>query len=72
MEPLEPFLFKVLLSVAQVSNNRDGTKRAIIDVNSVVSGRNYDILGSIIAHFQCRRHCLTRAPSLGNSVFTCY
>ena len=30
-------------------NGRDVTKRAIIDVNSVVSGRNYDILTSITA-----------------------
>ena len=28
-------------------NVRDLTKRAIIDVNSIVSGRNYDILTSI-------------------------
>ena len=27
-------------------NGRDVTKRAIIDVNSIVSGRNYDILTS--------------------------
>ena len=30
-------------------NGRDVTKRAIIDVNSIVAGRNYDILTSIIA-----------------------
>ena len=30
-------------------NGHDVTKRAIIDVNSIVSGRNYDILTSIIA-----------------------
>ena len=30
-------------------NGRDVTKRTIIDVNSIVSGRNYDILTSIIA-----------------------
>ena len=28
----------------------DVTKRAIIDVNAIVSGRNYDILTLIIAH----------------------
>ena len=32
------------------SNGHDVTKRAIIDVNSI-SGRNYDILTSIIAQF---------------------
>ena len=30
-------------------NGCDVTKRAIIDVNSIVSGRNYDILALIIA-----------------------
>ena len=35
-------------------NDHDVTKWAIIDVNSIVSGRNYVILTSIIAH--CWRH----------------
>ena len=35
--------------LAQSANGCDVTKRAIIDVNSIVSGRNYDILASIIA-----------------------
>ena len=30
-------------------NGRDVTKQAIIDVNSIVSGQNYNILSSIIA-----------------------
>ena len=33
----------------KVPNGHDITKQAIIDVNSIVSGRNYDILTSIIA-----------------------
>ena len=31
------------------SNGHDVTKRAIIDVNSIIYGRNYDIYASIIA-----------------------
>ena len=33
------------------ANSRAVSKRAIIDVNSIVSGRNYDILTLIIAEF---------------------
>ena len=35
------------------ANGRDVTKRAITDVTSIVSGRNYDILTSIIHHLNC-------------------
>ena len=34
---------------ARVANGCDVTKGVIIDVNSIVSGRNYDILTLIIA-----------------------
>ena len=37
------------------ANGRGETERAIIDVNSVVSGRNYAILTSIIAHLMTSR-----------------
>ena len=39
----------------QSPNGCDVSKRAIIDVNSVVSGRNYDIFTSIIAHLLTSR-----------------
>ena len=39
------------------------TKRAIIDVNSIVSGRNYAILTSIIAQVLTSRHVTSRATA---------
>ena len=36
-------------STLRPGNGPDAIKRAIIDVNSIVSGQNYDILASIIA-----------------------
>ena len=45
--------------MACTRNGRDVTKRAIIDVDSIISGRNYDILTSIIAQL---------LTSTGNSV----
>ena len=44
------------LTVTQSGNGRDVIKRAIIDVNSIVSGRNYDILTSIIAQMLTSLH----------------
>ena len=40
------------------ANGCDVAKQAIIDVNSFVSGRNYDILTSIIAQLMTSKHCL--------------
>ena len=53
-------------------NARDVTKRAIIDVNSVMSGRNYGYFSSIIAQMlpsqpfpdMCRGVCLTAGSRL--------
>ena len=47
-------------------NGRDVTKRAIIDVNSIVSGQNYDILISIIAKLLTSRPLgvLSHKPAL--------
>ena len=44
-----------VLFVSVLVNGRDFTKRAIIDVNSIVSGRNYDILDCIIAQLLTSR-----------------
>ena len=41
--------FKVVVKWLKSPNSRDVTKRAIIEVNSMVSGSNYDTLTSIIA-----------------------
>ena len=43
------------MSWLKSANGRDVTNRAIIEVNSIVSGRNYDILASIIAQLPMSR-----------------
>ena len=46
-------------------NGRDVTKRAIVDINSIVSGWNYDILTSIITKL------LTSRPFSDLRLFSC-
>ena len=47
----------------KLANGRDVTKRAIIDVHSIVPGRNYDILTSIIAKLSRHGHSTTSASA---------
>ena len=58
-----------VVKLAQTPNIRDVTRRAIIDVNSIGSGRNVDLLTSII-NLNCWRHdksatCASRAKAWG-------
>ena len=46
------------------ANGSDVTKRAIIGVNSIVSGRNYDLLTSIIAQLLNKQNQARIRPSL--------